>query len=164
MFCKRCGTQIPDDAAICPECGTATATPQTPDGTVYKRSMRGFYYKSNTPDVPSTPRTPSTPKMLGAAAAAFALAMIAFITGIVFFAFLFTFEGAFVLVYVLGASTILPALVGFGLGIFVSVAAKGQFGARALAICACVFTAIVLFLLFVGGCVIVSALEYVPYL
>lgn len=31
-FCKNCGTQIDDNAAICPNCGTAqnTVTPNTP--------------------------------------------------------------------------------------------------------------------------------------
>lgn len=32
MFCRKCGKEIPDDAAFCTRCGTATEAPQ-PDNT-----------------------------------------------------------------------------------------------------------------------------------
>ena len=27
MFCKKCGTQIPESSGVCPKCGTGAVTP-----------------------------------------------------------------------------------------------------------------------------------------
>lgn len=33
MFCKNCGTQIPDDSAVCSNCGTSTAPAKSAEGS-----------------------------------------------------------------------------------------------------------------------------------
>lgn len=33
MFCRKCGKEIPDDAAFCTRCGTATEAPRPDDTT-----------------------------------------------------------------------------------------------------------------------------------
>ena len=40
MFCNQCGTQVPDNSAVCPNCGAALSNPQTPQQPVMGQAMQ----------------------------------------------------------------------------------------------------------------------------
>lgn len=41
MFCNQCGTQVPDNSAVCPNCGAALSNPQAPQQPMMGQPMQG---------------------------------------------------------------------------------------------------------------------------
>ncbi len=60
MFCKKCGTQIPDDAKFCPSCGAdnspVESTPETP-------VVEPTVVESTTPEVAAEPVVENKPEV-----------------------------------------------------------------------------------------------------
>ena len=139
MYCKHCGKQLSDEAFMCPECGAPTGVkPPVPI------------------EPPKDERTTPTAHNTPLGIIGFVLSTFAFVTGIIFGAFLFVFSGAVLLLYVLSATTILPGLVGICLGIS---ALKNETGiAKILALTGIILAAFALLFMFIGGCVLVTTL------
>ena len=132
MYCKHCGKQLSDEAILCPDCGTPTGVKPTA-------------HRPAPADGQSSP--------LGVIA--LFLALFSFVTGIVFGSFFYTYAASVILLYIIGASTILPALAAVCLGIAV-LYRQGEERDRIFAIVSIVLAGVVLFFLFIAGCVIAS--------
>lgn len=138
MYCKNCGKEISSEAFMCPNCGTPV------EGVALKKqSVRKMGTES---------------KATGLSVAAFILAAVAFVTGIVFGAFFFEFSDSALLLYVLPATTVLPALASLTIGAYLLSAARSEltYSAKAFSIVSIVFSSVALLFLFIGGCVIVT--------
>ncbi|MDE6059033.1 MAG: zinc-ribbon domain-containing protein [Clostridia bacterium] len=140
MFCSHCGKELADDAFMCPNCGSPVGK--------------------------SAPRKKSEPvadaKETGIAVIGFILAMFSFVTGIIFGAFFLCFGSSVVLLYILGAFTILPGIAAICLSAYARVQIRGTENALAknLSITAIVFSSIALFFVFVIMCVCATTIEY----
>lgn len=133
MYCRHCGKELSDEAPICPACGT-------PTGVKFK--------------IPETAAEKiGQPSPLGAIA--LFLAIFSFVTGIVFGAFFYAFAASVVLLYIIGAASILPALASVGLGIAV-LYRGGTNRERVFAVISIVLAGIALFFLFIAECIIAS--------
>jgi len=139
MYCKNCGKQLSDGAIMCPECGEPTKTSVALSGA--------------TDNITET-HEETTQKSNPLAAIGFFLSMFAFVTGIVFGAFMYVFVGAAALVLVIGPACILPALAGISIGIYALKNAKGT--QKGLAIAGIVLAAVVLLFLFLTACIVCS--------
>lgn len=139
IFCRTCGKELSDEAFMCPNCGAP---------------VNGAHDAKTKPVEPAKTET----KASGLSVVAFLLATIAFVTGIIFGAFFFVFANSALLVYIIGAATILPALTGLSIGVYLLCSARNGLtsSAKAFSIIAIVFSAIALLFLFIGGCVIVG--------
>ncbi len=132
MYCKHCGKELADEALMCPDCGTPT------DG---KRAAQKPALVNEQPSPRGT--------------VALFLAIFAFVTGIIFGSFFYVFTGSAILLYMIGATTILPALTAVCLGITVLI--RGEAGKeRAIAIVAIALAGTVLLFLFLSVCIIAS--------
>lgn len=138
MYCKRCGKEISDEAFMCPSCGE----PTDKYSPAQQKQPR--------------PSTGTDRKTTAIASIGFTLSLIAFVTGTVFGSFFFFDSISSLLLYVISATTILPALTGLCVGIYLLVCNDGRRLVKAFATCSVVFSAIVLAFLFVGGCVIIG--------
>ncbi len=137
MYCRNCGKQLSDGAIMCPECGE----PTKPLGTAP-------CVKEN---VTETPKGNSKlVDLLGIIG--FFLSMFAFVTGIIFGAFMYVYPAAAPLLLVIGFTSILPALV--GISICIPAVKDEKANIKALAITGIVLSAIVLLFLFITACVI----------
>ena len=144
MFCRHCGKELADDAFMCPNCGSPT------DATPLKQSAKREAEKGE-----------NSSHYTGLATVAFILSMIAFVTGIIFGAFFLTSSSSAILLYILSASTILPALAGISIGAYMlCVRNKISGNAKTFAIISIVFSAVVLLFLFISGCVIAMSPDY----
>ena len=132
MYCKHCGKQLSDEAILCPDCGTPTGV--KPRARVAQRAGEQA-------------------DPLGTIA--LFLSIFSFVTGIVFGAFFYTYAASVILLYILGASTILPALAAVCLGIAVLYREEKERD-RLFAIVSIVLAGVVLFFLFIAGCIIAS--------
>ncbi len=144
MFCRHCGKELADDAFMCPSCGSPTGVAPIKQEPVKE-----------------TEKSENSPHHTGLSAVAFILSLIALVTGVIFGAFFFVYENSALLLYILGASTILPALAGISIGAYLlCVRSKLSSGAKAFAIVSIVLSAVVILFLFIGGCVIVTKEYY----
>jgi hypothetical protein len=59
MYCRKCGADVPEESAFCPDCGTAVPGPPTgkPGGWYYPGQEKG----AAEPTPPSEPTKPSSP-------------------------------------------------------------------------------------------------------
>ena len=141
MYCRYCGKQLSDEAIMCPECGTPTKTiARTP--TVENE-------KTPTPEVQNVPN-----HQLGVVG--FFLSTFAFVTSIIFGAFMYVYYGATLLLYVIGYTSILPALAGISIGISTVKNEKGA--KKMLAITGIILAGIALLFLFLTACIMCAAL------
>ena len=141
MYCRHCGKELSDEAFMCPDCGTPTGV--------------DFAKKKIQKETPETEA--GGINMTALSVVAFILSMFAFVTGIIFGAFCYEYVGAALLLYVLGATTILPALVGLSIGAYVLCKRNLlSTNAKNFAIVAVVFASIVLLVLFLTACLIVT--------
>lgn len=139
MYCYHCGKELANEAPMCPNCGAPT---------------RNF---SMTKQEETAPIVSSGVNVKALAAVGLILSAIAFVTGIIFGAFFFTYSYSMVLLYILSGSTILPGLAGLSIGVYVSLLKENNNNtSKACAICTIVFASIVILFLFVGGCVIAA--------
>lgn len=140
IFCRTCGKELSDEAFMCPNCGTPVS---------------GVHDAKQKPTEPAKTET----KASGLSVVAFLLATIAFVTGIIFGAFFFVFVNSALLVYIIGASTILPALTSLSIGVYLLISARNGLtsSAKAFSITAIVLSSVALLFLFIGGCVIVGS-------
>ena len=142
IFCRTCGKELSSSPYMCPNCGTPV---------------------NGAPDIkPKTTepaKTGTEARVLGLSVVAFILSTVAFITGIIFGAFFFVFSASAILLYIISATTILPALAGIAIGAYLLCSARNELSnsAKTILIIAIVFSAIALLFLFIGGCVIVAA-------
>ncbi len=132
MYCRHCGKELSDEALMCPECGTPTGVK---------------------PAQKPAAQADGQPSPLGAIA--LFLAIFSFVTGIIFGAFFYTYAASVILLYIVSAASILPGLAAVCLGIAV-LFRQGEERDRIFAIVSIVLAGIVLFFLFVAGCVIAT--------
>ena len=139
MFCSHCGKELADDAFMCPNCGSPIGK------SAQKKSI---------------PQEGG--KETGLAVAGFILAMIAFVTGIIFGAFFYVYPGSALLLYTIGASTILPALAAISINAYTLIQIRGKENtlAKNLSITAIVFAGVALLFLFLTGCVQLTMYDY----
>ena len=142
MYCRYCGKQLSDEAIMCPECGTPTKN-IAPTPSV----------QENVTAVPEVQKGPNN--QLGVIG--FTLSLFAFVTGIIFGAFMYVYYGAHLLIYLLGSCTILPALA--GLSVCISRLKNDKGTTKALAITGIILASIVLVFLFLTLCIL-CALAY----
>ena len=137
MYCYHCGKEIANEALMCPHCGAPTKN----------------YNAAKQEEI--TPVTSNGMKTKALSVAGLVLSIIAFVTGVVFTAItLKYYYSSFVFI---GELTILPALVGLSIGIYVLVLKdRSNKVARDCAICSTVFTSIILLFLFIVWCVVFS--------
>ncbi len=135
MFCKHCGKELFDEAMLCPNCGTPTNNK----------------LNSNKQETANQATAP-----LGLIALIFAC--IAFVTGIIFGAIIFSYEAA-LLLYLIGATSILPAFTAIGLAIC-EMYRKPRGMKFIMALIAIVLSAIVLLLLLLCGCIVTTGMGY----
>lgn len=140
MFCYHCGKEISPDAIMCPECGAPT---------------------KNTSAMPLAKQavvTPEDAKSTALSAVSLTLSLISFVTSVVFGAFFFVYSTSSLLLMVLDAVSILPALAALSLGIYLLVSnSKNEIkNGKTMATVAVVFSAVALAFLFIAGCVIVA--------
>lgn len=146
MYCRHCGKEISDNAFMCPDCGEPTATGKTPSALPSDNEVRNDHEKHYDPT--------------GLSVVAFLLSLIALVTGIVFGAFFFVYSYSNFLLFILGATTILPAVASVCIGTYVLVANKdAQNQCKAFSITAIVLGGVALLFLFVAGCVIISMIS-----
>lgn len=140
MYCYNCGKEIANEALMCPNCGAPT------------KNTNEVKQGETAPVVGSGVNTKAL-SVVG-----LILSVIAFVTGIIFEALFLTYHNAYghsvILLYVLSASSILPALTGLSIGTYILVSKEKNQTARACAICSVVFASIVLFFLFLGCCLV----------
>ena len=138
MYCTYCGKQLSEEAIMCPDCGTPTKS------------------APSTKAVSETVQTATEP--IGAqnslGVIGFILSTFAFVTGIIFGAFIYVFSGAAVLLIVIGSTTILPALTGISLCILRLKNEKGSL--KGLVITGIILAGIALLFLFITACVMAS--------
>ena len=146
MYCKHCGKELSDEAFMCPNCGAPTDanSPKKIAQTEEPETVAGGVNKT------------------ALSVVAFILAMIAFVTGIVFGAFFFEFAWSVLLLYILSASTILPALVSLSIGAYLLCTEKDKLEgkAKAYAIVSVVLCAVVLVFLFLSGSILAANAYY----
>lgn len=137
MFCKNCGKELSNNAIMCPDCGEPV------DLTVVK------------PATKQEPVLTDAAKNLKAlSVVGMTLTLIAFVTGIIFGTFFYVYTSAAILLYIIGHSSILPALVGLSIGIYVLAHSKdADKSAKTLSIISVVFAGVVLLFLFLAGCI-----------
>ncbi len=149
MFCKRCGKELSDEAFMCPECGEPTGVmPKFACNHVQEEQKKNAENDNHIPNAGFSQK--------GVTIVAFILTCIAFVTGIIFGAFFFVYQMSLYLLFILGATTILPALVGLAVGVYNLVGTKPEKLVQALSITSIVLSSVVLLFLFIGGCVIVG--------
>lgn len=137
MYCRHCGKQLSDEAIMCPECGTPT-----------RSTMRSIVPQEIANDTPVEPAGKGS--SLGAIG--FFLSVFAFVTGIIFGAFLYVFYTASLLVMIVGSTTIIPGLAGVSICM---AALKTEKGAKkALPIVGIVLAGIALLFLFLTACIL----------
>lgn len=61
MFCKNCGTQLPENSSFCPSCGTAVATPQPEYTTAPQAQPIEEPVNQQTYEAPAQPAQPVQP-------------------------------------------------------------------------------------------------------
>lgn len=138
MFCKHCGKELSNEAFMCPNCGAPTdvAAPvnKEPEKEEHRNGGTG---------------------LTGLSTVSLILACIAFVTGVVFGAFFFEYSNSAILLYVLSATTILPALAALSIGAYTLCAAKnGNKLAKSLSITAIVLSGAAVLFLFLAGCLL----------
>lgn len=140
MYCYHCGKEISPDAVMCPECGSPT------------KNMSAM------PLAQQAVAAPEEVKATALSAVALTLSLISFVTSVIFGAFFFVYTTSSLLLMVLDAVSILPALTALCLGIYllISSSKNGNKGGKAMATVAVVFSAVALAFLFIAGCVIVA--------
>lgn len=132
MYCSHCGKEISAQAIMCPFCGEPT---------------KNAPIKTAEPEVTTSVQGD---KVTGLSIIGLILAMFAFVTGIIFGAFFYCFSSSVVLIYIIGATTILPGLAGLSLGAYVhNVSGKTNGTAKLCAVTAIVLSVIVLLFLFI---------------
>lgn len=132
MYCKNCGKELSEEAIMCPNCGTPMGKISNARKVAHDASFVPF------------------------GVIALFLGCFSFVTGIIFGAFLYVYSAAVILLYFLGASTILPALTAICLGI-VAVMRKTESRDFALGIVAIALAGFVLLFLFLTACILVGA-------
>lgn len=92
MYCYHCGKELSPDAVMCPECGAPT------------KNMK-------VDKVADEVKAPVSSHAVGLSVVALTLSLIAFVTGIIFGAFFYVYYSSQLLLMVISATTILPAIV-----------------------------------------------------
>lgn len=140
MFCRHCGKEISDEAFMCPDCGTPT-----------------IERKNKNIEKPDQSQN-SDAKEKGISVIGFLFALIAFITGIIFGSFFFVFSASVVLLYVISATTILPALASLAIGIYTIITATENSDkiCKPFAITSVSLSGFVVLFLFIAGCIIAA--------
>lgn len=139
MYCYHCGKELANEALMCPNCGAPTK-----NSNIVKQD-----------ETASVENGVVNFKALSAVG--LVLSLIGFVTGIIFGSFFLCYSYSAVLLYILSGSTILPALTGLSIGIYILVSKNDDNNtAKACSICSVVFSSIVVLFLFVGGCVIAA--------
>ena len=136
MYCKHCGKELADEAIMCPACGTPTG----------QKSQTKRAEQAGGQAIPF-------------GILAFFLASFSFVASIIFGAFLYVFPSTMVLLYVLGATSILPALASICFGI-IALHGNSPDKERWMAVTAIVLASVGLFFLFLTGCLMVSGCVY----
>ena len=147
MYCRYCGKELSDKAFMCPHCGAPT------NSDVAQKDEE----KEVKPETQNTAQTSDTNKT-ALAIVAFVLSTFALVTGIIFGAFFYVYVGSVVLLYIIGATTILPALAGLAIGSYLLSAGRNHltFGGKLFATLAVIYSVIVLLFLFLTACLIVA--------
>ena len=137
MYCKYCGKEISDEAFMCPNCGTPTGT------ELPKKKVQNEEPQSSTTGANTT----------ALSVVAFILSMFAFVTGVIYGALFYVYT-PLVTLFVLSATSILPALAGLVIGAYLLTSGRDQLSAnaRAYAIVSIVLSSVVLFFLFITSC------------
>ncbi len=148
MFCKHCGKELSDEAFMCPDCGEPTGVIPKFANNVKKESAK------NT-DNDCARNAGMNPEAVAVIALIFSC--IALVTGVVFGAFFFVYSYSVYLLFVLGATTILPAFAGLGTGVYSLMTGKEGKSVKVLSIISIALSAFTLLFLFIGGCAIVAA-------
>ena len=140
MFCSHCGKELSDDAFMCPNCGSP---------------VKKFTGAKKSEPVANAKET-------GIAVIGFILAMFSFVTGIIFGAFFLCYGSSIVLLYILGAFTILPGIAAICSSAYALVQIRGTENtyAKSLSTAAIVLASIALFFVFVIICVVATTVEY----
>ncbi len=140
MFCRHCGKEISDEAFMCPDCGTPT-----------------IERKNKNIEIPNQLQN-SDKKEKGISVIGFLFALIAFITGIIFGSFFFVFSASVVLLYVISATTILPALTSLAIGIYTIITSTENSDkiCKPLAITSVSLSGFVVLFLFIASCIIAA--------
>ncbi len=131
MYCKNCGKELSEEALMCPNCGTPTG---------------------NKPHVRKSAHAVSSASL---GVIAFFLGCFSFVTGIIFGAFFYVYPAASLLLYIIGATTIMPALATICLGI-AALMREIQSRYRVLTIVAIVLAGISLLFLYLTACILAS--------
>ena len=147
MFCKHCGKELSDEAFMCPNCGTPI-NPNFANKNEHKKE------ETAKPEIDTV--IASGVNKTGLTVAAFILSMIAFVTGIIFGAFMYVMPAYSFLLYIISTITILPSLAGISLGAYSLCAGRNNLpgNAKAFATVAVVFSVVVLLFLFLTTCLL----------
>lgn len=148
IFCRTCGKELSSEAFMCPNCGTPIQSAPAE--------------KQPQPAEPVKAVTGTGANATGLSIVAFILATIAFVTGIIFGAFFYVFNFSSMLLSVISATSILPALAGLVIAAYQLYAARSELTstAKSLSVVSVVFAVIVLLFLFLTGCIIASDTFY----
>ena len=146
IYCRTCGKELSAAAFMCPNCGTPVNG--TPENTK--------------PKAVNPEKTGTAAKASGLSVVSFILTAIAFVTGIIFGAFFYVFPYSQVLLYVISATTVIPALTGMTISAYLLCAARNEltYAATALSIASVILSAIALLFLFLTGCILASIMYY----
>ena len=140
MYCRHCGKEIADEAFMCPNCGAPTGTQKTitEQPTKEETTKHGVNIK-------------------GLSVAAFVLALFAFVTGVVFGVLFYTENQSPILLLVINASTILPALAGLTVSVYtLMVGNDSDATSKSFSITSIVLSGVVLLFLFISACILVT--------
>ena len=135
MYCKNCGKELSEEAIMCPDCGTPTGN---------KSNMR---------------KSAQGGTQVPLSFIALFLGCFSFVTGIIFGAFFYVYTAASLLFYVIGATSILPALTTICLGI-TALTRETESHSRILTIIAIVLAGVTLLFLFLTVCIIIGGIGF----
>ena len=153
MRCKNCGREIPNESSWCLYCGKPAPADFNRENIQTTPSETADLNKEKIQVKPS--QAGACAKHAGLAVVAVILSSIAFLAGFVMGGLCYEY---FTLLFIIDSITILPALAGLSLGAYALAAGRNNLtsSAKAFAIISVVFSALVLFFLFLTTCLIAT--------
>lgn len=140
MYCKNCGKELSDRAEMCPSCGE-------PMGVNRQCEQQHRQVRQASAGV----------DLKALSIVSLVLGAISFLVAVAYSIFFFVTNTAVVLLYIISAAAIIPALAGLSVGIYVLMTARPETDrlSKPVSIASVVLTSVVLFALFVVSCIIV---------
>lgn len=126
MFCKKCGTQLPDGATTCPECGAAVTMLPPPEPQPPLGQQPPYMAPPVQPYYAPRPKQTADPKYFALSLSAFVIAIVTLIATII----LVALRGYLSFLPI----SLFPSFAALTMAIYAFCNAKGQMAPRAFSV------------------------------